>query len=73
MRDKINYKAKRYYANAGTEENPEWEWLNNPLNDVQIFETEAGAHRPYAQSPLPYPLRDKIGKGKEIFQEITTS
>ena len=39
MKDKINYKFKRYYANVGTEENPEWEWLNNPFNDVQIFET----------------------------------
>lgn len=39
MEDKINYKAKRYYVNVGTEENPEWEWLNNPFNDVQIFET----------------------------------
>lgn len=39
MGDKINYKVKRYYANVGTEENPEWEWLNNPFNDVQIFET----------------------------------
>ena len=39
MGDKINYKVKRYYANVGTEENPEWEWLNNPFNDDQIFET----------------------------------
>lgn len=39
MGDKINYKVKRYYVNVGTEENPEWEWLNNPFNDVQIFET----------------------------------
>ena len=39
MGDKINYKVKRYYINVGTEKNPEWEWLNNPFNDVQIFET----------------------------------
>ena len=39
MKDKINYKFKRYYVNVGTEENPEWEWLNNPVNDVSIFET----------------------------------
>ena len=39
MGDKINYKVKRYYVNVGTEENPEWEWLNNPFNDVLIFET----------------------------------
>ena len=39
MGDKINYKVKRYYVNVGTEENPEWEWLNNPFNDVQMFET----------------------------------
>ena len=39
MGDKINYKVKRYYVNVGTEENHEWEWLNNPFNDVQIFET----------------------------------
>ena len=36
---KINYKVKRYYVNVGTEENPEWEWLNNPLDRVEIFET----------------------------------
>ena len=39
MKDKINYKFTRYYVNVGTEENPEWQWLNNPFNDVQIFET----------------------------------
>lgn len=39
MGDKINYKAKRYYVNVGTEENPEWEKLNNPLNRVEVFET----------------------------------
>lgn len=39
MGDKINYKVKRYYVNVGTEKNPEWEWLDNPFNDVQIFET----------------------------------
>ena len=36
---KINYKVKRYYVNVGTEENPEWEWLNNPFGRVEIFET----------------------------------
>ena len=39
MKDKINYKVKRQYVNVGTEENPEWEWLNNPVSKVQIFET----------------------------------
>ena len=39
MAEKINYKFKRYYVNVGTEENREWEWVDNPFNDVQIFET----------------------------------
>ena len=39
MGDKINYKFTRYYVNVGTEENPEWEWLNNPFDRVEIFET----------------------------------
>lgn len=39
MTDKINYKVKRYYVNVGTEEKPEWKWLNNPFDRVEIFET----------------------------------
>ena len=39
MGDKINYKVKRFYVNVGTQENPEWELLNNPFDDVKIFET----------------------------------
>lgn len=39
MKDKINYKFKRYYVNVGTEENQEWKWINNPVDKVEIFET----------------------------------
>ena len=39
MKDKINYKFKRYYVNVGTEENPEWQWIKNPVGKVEIFET----------------------------------
>ena len=39
MKDKINYKFKRYYVNVGTEENQEWQWINNPVDKVEIFET----------------------------------
>ena len=40
MADKINYKVTRYYANVGTEKNPEWKWINNPVGKVEIFETK---------------------------------
>jgi hypothetical protein len=37
--EKITRTITKKYVNVGTEENPEWELLNNPFNDVQIFET----------------------------------